>query len=130
MGVAHAENEHWLYDIVSAPTTKFLGNSVDIYPVGVQLLDELCLLGETPMSSSIRLLYQGPLVHSSPLRISQNTKYWVEQLRQSVSPVVESVLCCMMESSRTEPNKGDWQILVEAKYVGHITLLFASPANG
>jgi hypothetical protein len=34
VGVAHAENEHWLYDIVSAPTTKFLGNSVDIYPVG------------------------------------------------------------------------------------------------
>ena len=23
-----------MYDIVSAPTTKFLGNSVDIYPVG------------------------------------------------------------------------------------------------
>ena len=36
VGVAHAENEHWLYDIVSAPTTKFLGNSVDIYPVGAR----------------------------------------------------------------------------------------------
>ncbi|KAK9830605.1 hypothetical protein WJX81_004342 [Elliptochloris bilobata] len=34
IAAAHAENERWVYDIVSAPTTKFLGNSVDIYPVG------------------------------------------------------------------------------------------------
>lgn len=34
IGAAHAENENWTYDIVSAPTTKFLGNAVDIYPVG------------------------------------------------------------------------------------------------
>lgn len=34
VAAAHAENDHWIYDIVSAPTTKFLGNSVDIYPVG------------------------------------------------------------------------------------------------
>ena len=34
IAAAHAENERWVYDIVSAPSTKFLGNSVDIYPVG------------------------------------------------------------------------------------------------
>lgn len=34
IGAAHAEAPRWSYDIVSAPTTKFLGNSIDIYPVG------------------------------------------------------------------------------------------------
>jgi Oxysterol-binding protein len=34
IGAAHAENDNWTYDIVSAPSTKFLGNSVEIYPVG------------------------------------------------------------------------------------------------
>lgn len=34
VGAAHAENKDWEYDMVSAPTTKFLGNSIDIYPVG------------------------------------------------------------------------------------------------
>ena len=27
-------NDKWVYDIVSAPSTKFMGNSVEIYPVG------------------------------------------------------------------------------------------------
>jgi len=33
---AHGESENgkWTYDIVSAPKTKFLGNSVEIYPLG------------------------------------------------------------------------------------------------
>ena len=34
IGAAHADAPRWSYDIVSAPTTKFLGNSIDIYPVG------------------------------------------------------------------------------------------------
>lgn len=34
IGVGHGENDNWTYDIVSAPSTKFLGNSVEIYPVG------------------------------------------------------------------------------------------------
>jgi hypothetical protein len=34
VGAAHAENTDWEYDMVSAPATKFLGNSVDIFPVG------------------------------------------------------------------------------------------------
>lgn len=43
---AHAENSHFMYDLVSAPTTKFLGNSLEVYPYGegrVQL--GCCLLG-------------------------------------------------------------------------------------
>lgn len=34
MGAAHAENEHFSYDITSKVKTKFLGNSVDVYPLG------------------------------------------------------------------------------------------------
>eukprot|EP00803_Ostreobium_quekettii_P008107 evm.model.scf_403.9 EVM.evm.TU.scf_403.9 scf_403:43062-44447(+) len=34
IGAAHAENEHFVYDIVAAPKSKFLGNSVEIYPEG------------------------------------------------------------------------------------------------
>lgn len=37
VGAAHAENKDWEYDMVSAPTTKFLGNSIDIYPIGQSL---------------------------------------------------------------------------------------------
>ncbi|KXZ44648.1 hypothetical protein GPECTOR_64g142 [Gonium pectorale] len=31
---AHAENSHFRYDLVSAPTTRFLGNSLEVYPYG------------------------------------------------------------------------------------------------
>ncbi len=31
---AHAENMHFKYDLVSAPTTRFLGNSLEVYPYG------------------------------------------------------------------------------------------------
>ncbi|KAK3226360.1 hypothetical protein Dsin_006222 [Dipteronia sinensis] len=34
MSAAHAENEHFSYDMTSKLKTKFLGNSIDIYPVG------------------------------------------------------------------------------------------------
>ncbi|VAI07257.1 unnamed protein product [Triticum turgidum subsp. durum] len=34
MGVAHCENDHFTYDITSKLKTKFLGNSVEVYPVG------------------------------------------------------------------------------------------------
>ncbi|KAK9127082.1 hypothetical protein Syun_015879 [Stephania yunnanensis] len=34
MGAGHAENEHFVYDVTSKLKTKFLGNSVDIYPIG------------------------------------------------------------------------------------------------
>ncbi|KAJ4704662.1 Oxysterol-binding family protein [Melia azedarach] len=34
MSAGHAENEHFIYDVTSKLRTKFLGNSIDIYPVG------------------------------------------------------------------------------------------------
>ncbi|XP_030529049.1 oxysterol-binding protein-related protein 3A-like [Rhodamnia argentea] len=34
MSAAHAENEHFIYDVTSKVKTKFLGNSLDIYPLG------------------------------------------------------------------------------------------------
>lgn len=34
MSAGHAENEHFIYDITSKVKTKFLGNSLDIYPLG------------------------------------------------------------------------------------------------
>lgn len=37
IGAAHAEGKGWTYDIVSAPTTRFNGNSVDVFPLGVRL---------------------------------------------------------------------------------------------
>ncbi|KAI5682412.1 hypothetical protein M9H77_03640 [Catharanthus roseus] len=34
MSAAHAENNHFVYDITSKVKTKFLGNSVEVYPLG------------------------------------------------------------------------------------------------
>ena len=34
MGAAHAENGAYVYDLTSAPTTRFLGNSLEVYPNG------------------------------------------------------------------------------------------------
>lgn len=34
ISAAHAENPNFVYDIVAAPKTKFLGNSVEVYPNG------------------------------------------------------------------------------------------------
>ena len=34
IGAGHGEGELWAYDLVSAPKTKFLGNSVEVYPIG------------------------------------------------------------------------------------------------
>lgn len=34
VAACHAENAHFTYDLVSAPTTKFLGNSLEVYPYG------------------------------------------------------------------------------------------------
>uniref|UniRef100_A0A803LQ98 Oxysterol-binding protein n=1 Tax=Chenopodium quinoa TaxID=63459 RepID=A0A803LQ98_CHEQI len=34
MSVGHCENEHFTYDLTSKLKTKFLGNSLDVYPMG------------------------------------------------------------------------------------------------
>jgi len=52
IGVGHGENDNWTYDIVSAPSTKFLGNSVEIYPIGAAPL--LYLDGSCPLRVAAR----------------------------------------------------------------------------
>jgi hypothetical protein len=47
ISAGHAENEAWVYDIVSAPSTKFLGNSVEIYPVGARTITPRTLTPQT-----------------------------------------------------------------------------------
>lgn len=42
MSAGHGENEHFTYDVTSKLKTKFLGNSLDVYPVGRYYT--LCLL--------------------------------------------------------------------------------------
>jgi hypothetical protein len=42
---AHADNAHFEYDLVSAPTTKFLGNSLEVYPYGARMCAAMLLLG-------------------------------------------------------------------------------------
>lgn len=34
VGAGHASGPGWEYDITSAPRTKFMGNTIDVYPVG------------------------------------------------------------------------------------------------
>lgn len=34
IGAGHGESDLWTYDLVAAPKTKFLGNSVEVYPIG------------------------------------------------------------------------------------------------
>lgn len=34
IAACHAENANFFYDLVSAPTTRFLGNSLEVYPYG------------------------------------------------------------------------------------------------
>ena len=34
IGVGHGETDLWEYDITSTPKTKFLGNSIEVYPLG------------------------------------------------------------------------------------------------
>ena len=44
MSVMYAKNEHFTYDVTSKLKTKFLGNSVDVYPVGRWQIYYLCLV--------------------------------------------------------------------------------------
>ncbi|KAG0566669.1 hypothetical protein M758_7G064300 [Ceratodon purpureus] len=69
MGSAHAENEHFSYDITSKLRTKFLGNSVDVYPVGrtrVHLKKSNMTLTLTPPPSKVHNLIFGRTWIDSP----------------------------------------------------------------
>lgn len=62
IGVGHGENENWTYDIVSAPSTKFLGNSVEVYPIGMPL--------QTPPSTDSRRIEPTILAIASALEVA------------------------------------------------------------
>jgi len=51
ISTAHAENEHFTYDITSKVKTRFMGNSLDIFPIGRQVL----LLRLGPFSKNLIL---------------------------------------------------------------------------
>lgn len=62
MSAGHAENEHFTYDITSKVKTKFLGNSIDIYPVGrtrVTLKSDGVVLDLVPPPSKVHNLIFG-----------------------------------------------------------------------
>ncbi|KHG07774.1 Oxysterol-binding protein-related protein 3C [Gossypium arboreum] len=43
MSAGLAENEHFTYDITSKLKTKFLGNSLEVYPVGIHPVGRTCV---------------------------------------------------------------------------------------
>ncbi|PSS23765.1 Oxysterol-binding protein-related protein like [Actinidia chinensis var. chinensis] len=62
MGAGHAENDHFVYDITSKVKTKFLGNSLDIYPLGrtrVTLKRDGVVLDLVPPPSKVNNLIFG-----------------------------------------------------------------------
>ncbi|XP_021863659.1 oxysterol-binding protein-related protein 3C isoform X2 [Spinacia oleracea] len=69
MSAGHCENEHFTYDVTSKVKTKFLGNSLDIYPVGrtrVTLKRSGVVLDLVPPSSKVHNLIFGRTWVDSP----------------------------------------------------------------
>jgi hypothetical protein len=69
MSAGHAENEHFIYDISSKVKTKFLGNSVDVYPLGrtrVTLKRDGAVLGLVPPPTKVNNLIFGRTWIDSP----------------------------------------------------------------
>nr|KAJ0227504.1 hypothetical protein LSAT_V11C100042580 [Lactuca sativa] len=58
---AHVENEYFVYDITSKVKTKFLGNSIDVYPLGRTHLklkkDGVILESVPPPTKVINLIF-------------------------------------------------------------------------
>ncbi|XP_071718554.1 oxysterol-binding protein-related protein 3C-like [Rutidosis leptorrhynchoides] len=62
ISAARAENEHFVYDITSKVKTKFLGNSLDIYPLGrtrLQLKKDGVILELVPPPTKVNNLIFG-----------------------------------------------------------------------
>ncbi|KOM26199.1 hypothetical protein LR48_Vigan238s003200 [Vigna angularis] len=69
MSAGHAENEHFTYDVTSKLKTKFLGNSVDVYPVGrtrVTLKRDGVILDLVPPPTKVNNLIFGRTWIDSP----------------------------------------------------------------
>ncbi|KAJ4970321.1 hypothetical protein NE237_003420 [Protea cynaroides] len=69
MSAGHAENEHFTYDVTSKLKTKFLGNSVDVYPLGrtrVTLKSDGVVLDLVPPPTKVNNLIFGRTWVDSP----------------------------------------------------------------
>ncbi|KAK2363453.1 oxysterol-binding protein-related protein 3C [Trifolium repens] len=69
MSAGHAENEHFTHDVTSKLKTKFLGNSVDVYPVGrtrVTLKKHSVVLDLVPPPTKVNNLIFGRTWIDSP----------------------------------------------------------------
>ncbi|KAL6955438.1 Oxysterol-binding protein-related protein 3C [Sarracenia purpurea var. burkii] len=69
MSAGHAENAHFTYDVTSKLKTKFLGNSLDVYPVGrtrVTLKRDGVLLDLVPPPTKVNNLIFGRTWVDSP----------------------------------------------------------------
>ncbi|PKA63231.1 Oxysterol-binding protein-related protein 3A [Apostasia shenzhenica] len=69
MSAGHAENEHFVYDITSKLKTKFLGNSLEVYPVGrtrVKLKNADVVLDLVPPLTKVNNLIFGRTWVDSP----------------------------------------------------------------
>ncbi|KAM7527765.1 hypothetical protein LguiB_031175 [Lonicera macranthoides] len=69
MSAGHAENEHFTYDVTSKLKTKFLGNSLDVYPLGrtrVTLKRDGVLLDLVPPPTKVNNLIFGRTWVDSP----------------------------------------------------------------
>ncbi|KAL8531462.1 hypothetical protein ACS0TY_008164 [Phlomoides rotata] len=77
MSAGHAENEHFTYDITSKLRTKFLGNSLDVYPVGrtrVTLKRDGVVLELVPPPTKVNnLIFGRTWVDSSGEMVMTNT---------------------------------------------------------
>ncbi|CAL5388301.1 unnamed protein product [Camellia sinensis] len=69
MSAGHAENDHFVYDITSKVKTKFLGNSLDVYPLGrtrVTLKKDGVVLDLVPPPTKVNNLIFGRTWVDSP----------------------------------------------------------------
>ncbi|EPS62630.1 hypothetical protein M569_12159, partial [Genlisea aurea] len=69
MSAGHAENDHFAYDVTSKLRTKFLGNSLDVYPVGrtrVTLKRDGAVLDLVPPPTKVNNLIFGRTWVDSP----------------------------------------------------------------
>ncbi|CAL5334178.1 unnamed protein product [Camellia sinensis] len=69
MSAGHAENEHFTYDVTSKLKTKFLGSSLDVYPVGrtcITLKQDGVVLDLVPPPTKVNNLIFGRTWVDSP----------------------------------------------------------------
>ncbi|KAK1299505.1 Oxysterol-binding protein-related protein 3C [Acorus calamus] len=93
MSAGHAENEHFTYDVTSKLKTKFLGNSVDVYPVGrtkVTLKRDGVVLDLVPPPTKVNNLIFGRTWVDSPGEMVLTNLTTNDKVVWRVAPVPEN----------------------------------------